>query len=255
MAQITKTIQNEQPRSIKREVMGLIPQLSKRLLQATLPSRVLLVRGPRASKQTIEICLTFDDGPHPEHTPRLLDNLATFGLTGTFFIVGQRAEKYPELVRQIVDAGHELGNHTWTHSEPRETSTTQFMEEIRRTRHWIQDLTGRDCRLMRPPKGELTISKLWGLIKERQTIALWNQDPRDYRMESWCDMEDWCRNYQPAQGDIVLMHDIHPHAATAAVLFGSLPQLSPVRCVRLSDWLSPVKSQVVSKAGGLQLHS
>ncbi len=217
--------------------MGLIRQISKRLLEATLPPRVLLLRGPRVQREVVEISLTFDDGPHPEHTPRLLDNLASFDIKATFFIVGEKAEKHPDLVRRIVAGGHELGNHTWTHSEPSQTSTRKFMDEVRRTRGWIQDVTGRDCCLVRPPKGRLSLRKFWALAREGQTIALWNQDPRDYRMESWCDMEDWCRGYQPTQGDVILMHDIHPHAATAAVLFGSLPQLSPVRCVRLGDWI------------------
>lgn len=197
---------------------------------------------------TPAISLTFDDGPHPEFTSRVLDNLASVGIRATFFVVGQQAAKFPELLKRIAAEGHEIGNHTWTHSEPRETSTAKFIDEIRRTREFIEDATGRECRLVRPPKGELTVGKMWSLIRHRQTIVLWNNDPRDYRMESYCEMEDWCRAYRPAHGDIVLMHDIHPHAATGVVMLGVQSSTSGLRYVTVSEWLKRMAAPEVCPA-------
>lgn len=186
---------------------------------------------------TCAISLTFDDGPHPEFTPQLLDNLASSDIRGTFFIVGEKAQQHPDIVKRIAAEGHEIGNHTWTHSEPRETSTGTFHEEVARTNELIFDLTGQACRLTRPPKGELSPGKILSLLQLRQTIVLWNCDTKDYRMETWADMEAWCQTFVPAHGDIVLMHDNHSFAATAAALAGSLSQLSGVKFCRVSEWL------------------
>lgn len=189
------------------------------------------------------ISLTFDDGPHPDFTPQLLDNLASADIRGTFFIVGEKASRHPEIVKRIVEEGHEIGNHTWTHSEPRETSTATFRDEIRKTNELIHDLTGTVCRLTRPPKGELSPGKILTLLQLRQTIVLWNRDTKDYQMKSWSDMEVWCRDFHPAYGDIVLMHDNHSFAVTAAALAGTLPNLSGVQFCHVSQWLRNSKRQ------------
>lgn len=224
--------------------MGQFRRLIKQSLEAALPEQALLSRGRRLRSNdgadrpaTCAISLTFDDGPHPEFTPQLLDNLASSDIRGTFFIVGAKAQQHPEIVRRIAAEGHEIGNHTWRHSEPRETSTRTFHEEVAGTNELIFDLTGQTCRLTRPPKGELSPGKILALLQLRQTIVLWNRDTKDYRMDSWSDMDNWCRTYEPDHGDIVLMHDNHSFAATAAALAGSLPQLSGVKFCRVSEWL------------------
>jgi peptidoglycan/xylan/chitin deacetylase (PgdA/CDA1 family) len=120
--------------------MGQFRRLIKQSLEAALPEQALLSRGRRLRSNdgadrpaTCAISLTFDDGPHPEFTPQLLDNLASSDIRGTFFIVGEKAQQHPEIVRRIAAEGHEIGNHTWRHSEPRETSTRAFHEEVART--------------------------------------------------------------------------------------------------------------------------
>ena len=81
------------------------------------------------------------------------------------------------------------------------------------------------------------------MLKLRQTIVLWNRDTKDYRMESWLDMESWCRNFTPEHGDIVLMHDNHSFAATAAALAGTLSNMSDVKFCHISDWLRNSRRQ------------
>lgn len=214
--------------------MSALRQRLKSALTAILPQSWLLTHGPRtsASGQT-EIALTFDDGPHPEHTPRLLDVMAASGVTGTFFVIGERAERHPELIRRIADEGHEIGNHTWTHSEPSQTPAARFLAEVARTRRLIGDLTGRDCRLMRPPKGALSVGKALGLWRQRQTIALWNSDPKDFAMTSETELAHWLHEYRPQSGDIVLLHDNHPHATHAVECL----TCNELRFVTLSEWL------------------
>lgn len=194
--------------------MGLLRQFVKTSIETLLPREVFLTRG-----RSRHISLTFDDGPHPEFTPRVLDALTASNLRATFFVIGQLAEQHPQLVRRMVDEGHEVGNHTWTHSEPQSTSTDVFLKEIRRTDELLHDLTGQECRQVRPPKGELSLGKLWGLLGMRRTIVLWNQDTKDYLMKSSAEMHTWCDSYRPHEGDIVLLHDNRPFAASAAEWF------------------------------------
>lgn len=221
--------------------MSQLRQLLKSAFAAALPKSLLLTRGPRrfSTDDRIEIALTFDDGPHPEHTPRLLEALADVGARGTFFIVGERAEQHPDLVRRIAAEGHELGNHTWTHSEPSQTSTARFLDEVAQTQRLIQDLTGRDCRLTRPPKGALTIGKVLGIWRQQQTIALWNIDPKDFAMLDHAAMSQWLSEYLLQSGDIVLLHDNQPRAVAAVE---HLAENSALRFVTLSDWLHPAET-------------
>lgn len=232
--------------------MGLVHQGLKALLSATLSPRRFLVQGPKCAKSIghvgekahpVEIALTFDDGPDPQHTGRVLDLLLEAGIKATFFAIGECARRHPELIRRMVKEGHEVANHTETHSEPRKTSTRVFLDEIRRTRLLLQDLTGRDCRLVRPPKGQLTAGKLCGLLREQFTVVLWNVDPRDFAMTSPQSMRTWVEGYRPRSGDIVLLHDDRPYAAVAVEEFLRNPRLHQVRFARISEWTQSAASR------------
>lgn len=192
--------------------MNVLRQGVKTLLTALLPRERLLASGPRSASG---IALTLDDGPHPEHTPRLLDELDRHQIKATFFVVGQAAERHADIVRRIAEEGHTLGTHTYTHSEPAETSAATMLEETRRSINLIADLTGQRPTLFRPPKGKLTLKKTLGLWKLQQSIVLWNQDPRDYQAGTEHGIQMWFSAYVPQRGDIVLLHDTHPHCIGA----------------------------------------
>lgn len=194
--------------------MSFLRQTAKQMLTACVPRRWLLTRGAaHAPNERLRLALTFDDGPHPRHTARLLDVLSEAGLQATFFVVGGCAAGHPDLVRRMADEGHEIGNHTWFHHEPAMTSARQFLDEVRQTDAYLRNLTGGSPQAMRPPKGELNWGKLTGLWRQGKTIALWNVDPKDYRMTRPDDMAGWISEYEPRDGDIVLFHDNHPWAA------------------------------------------
>jgi peptidoglycan-N-acetylglucosamine deacetylase len=195
--------------------MNSLRQIVKSLLIRCVSRDRLLVRGPVTQFGRPQLALTFDDGPHPQLTPRLLDQLDQLGLRATFFVIGQRAEQHPSLIRRMIDAGHEVANHTYTHSEPNKTSARTFLDEIHQTDELISNLTGRLPSTVRPPKGELNWAKLRGLWRFHKTVALWNVDPKDFRMSNQVEMTTWCDNYQPRDGDILLMHDNHPYAECA----------------------------------------
>jgi peptidoglycan/xylan/chitin deacetylase (PgdA/CDA1 family) len=148
--------------------MGVIHQVVRRALLSTLPRRLLIDRAPRASGK---LYLTFDDGPHPQHTPRLLEQLRTWQLKATFFVVGQEAQRFPSIVRQIVADGHAIGTHSWRHAPAKETTSVQLAEETLRTAALIEKLTGVRTRLFRPPYGALSAAPWFYGAMTRVTIS------------------------------------------------------------------------------------
>lgn len=195
--------------------MNILRQAVKSVLTNCVRRELMIVRGPRSAARRPRLALTFDDGPHPVHTPLLLDCLDDLNLRATFFTIGQNAEQYPDLIRRIVAAEHELGNHTYSHSDPRATSAETFIDEIHQSDQLLNLLTGQVPSIVRPPKGELNWAKLRGLWRNDKTVALWNVDSKDYRMTSTAEMTRWCHAYQPQDGDILLFHDSHPFALHA----------------------------------------
>ncbi len=224
--------------------MSIVRRMVKASCLAVVPRQMLLVRGPRpggrggsASPRRCEVALTFDDGPEPETTPALLELLERYGIGATFFLIGEKARRYRGIVQQMVAAGHELGNHSYTHSEPRSISTTAFLDEVRRTRDLLEDIGGRPCRLVRPPKGTLTVGKQLGLWRERMTTVLWSVDPRDYRMSAPQQAAQWGAGYVPQGGDIVLLHDNHPWAEVIVRAMVEGGGAGRVEYVGLSGWV------------------
>ncbi|MDZ4683680.1 MAG: polysaccharide deacetylase family protein [Planctomycetaceae bacterium] len=215
-------------------------------MSAVLPPNRWLARGRRrAPTEPQALSLTFDDGPHPEHTPAVLDALERWGLTATFFVVGREAERHPALMQRIVDAGHTIGNHTFTHSEPQTTSDETFLDEIAQTDRVLATWLGPPTRWVRPPKGELTWPKLRGLWRVNRTVALWNVDPRDYRMQSPAEAVAWVKGYRPRHGDIVLLHDRFAAAAQIVNALGEAWVFYSWRSVSLDHWV-PVLSDPTS---------
>ena len=200
---------------------GWFRQAARATLASVLPQKVFLCRGSRRSGS---ICLTFDDGPHPIHTPRLLDLLAELQVTATFFLIGREAEKYPDIVLRMVDEGHAVGNHSYSHQARGLLSLREVEEEIRHASQVIADIVGSSPTLYRPPNGKLTFRDLWRLWQAKLTTVLWNVDPKDYRKSSAGEVLEWFRSRTLVAGDLVLFHDNHPHVSEV------LPEL--VACAR-----------------------
>jgi peptidoglycan/xylan/chitin deacetylase (PgdA/CDA1 family) len=186
-----------------------IRQGARRLLAVALPRRLFVVRGPRRQQQ---VCLTFDDGPHPEFTPKMLDLLSELGVPATFFVIGREAERYPELVRRMAAEGHAVGNHSQTHPARESLTAGETAEEVSRCSRAIAEITGRPPQLYRPPRGKVTARDLWRMWRSGITVVLWNVDPRDYARGTSAEVAEWFRCRHLHGGDIVLMHDNHPHA-------------------------------------------
>jgi len=185
---------------------------SRRQLYACLPDRVVQVHGARAAGARY---LSFDDGPHPEHTPRLLDLLARHAAKASFFLVGRNVERHPEIVARIVREGHLLGNHSFTHERFGQLPLAAQLDEFARTDAALAGFDGRPRHRLRPPQGSLPLPLLLALARRGRSIAYWSYDSLDYQSPAPEALIDRLRRAPPAAGDIVLMHDDSALAADA----------------------------------------
>ncbi len=191
-----------------RVFQGPKPLLVRERVEQTLASRL----GPRGGviyhgdPATNRVALTFDDAPHPLFTPLLLDTLAQLHLRATFFVIGWNAVAYPYFVRDLVQAGHDLGNHTFHHLRLPKLPPDEIREEISACSEVLYSLTQERVRYFRPPGGRysrevLRIARELGL-----TTVFWTDNPGDYQNLP----EDTLKKRLFSRlrpGGIVLLHD------------------------------------------------
>ncbi len=152
------------------------------------------------SREEPDIFLTFDDGPTPGVTDRVLDYLKEFDAKATFFCVGGNVQKHPELFQRILSEGHAVGNHTWNHMNGRKFSDFSYYKNI------LQCATLVDTSLFRPPYGMLRRSQV-KVLKKRFDIIMWDILTGDWRKDvskEEC-LENAVRHTQ--NGAIIVMHD------------------------------------------------
>jgi glycosyltransferase involved in cell wall biosynthesis/peptidoglycan/xylan/chitin deacetylase (PgdA/CDA1 family) len=220
-------------------------QLLRRAMSAALPRRLFLTRGPAAGAS---IALTFDDGPHPEHTARLLDILREHRASATFFVIGEQAKRYPNLVRRMAAEGHVVANHSYYNhpGAPESRSFKEWTDDIRRTSDLLADILGNPIRLFRPPHGKLTARGVWWLWRSGYTIALWNVDPKDYACASADEVRSWFAGHPFFAGDLVLMHDNHPHAAMVVPDLVAAVRRCQFSLTSLADWILPYAARMAA---------
>lgn len=156
------------------------------------------------------IALTFDDGPSAKLTPKLLDLLAAHHIKATFFLIGQNAAEYPDIVAREAKEGHEVANHSWSHPNFNKMSDEAVRSQVRRTDDAIRTAMGSRPTLLRPPYGNITArQKKWINQEFGYKIVLWDVDPLDWRRPGPSVV---CNRIvkNTRAGSIVLAHDIHP---------------------------------------------
>lgn len=188
-------------------------RLIKQLLGRVAPG-ILLYRG-RATGAA-RLALTFDDGPHPSHTERLLEILAREGAPAAFFLQGAHAEKHLHLVRAIHAAGQALGNHGYSHRRPGEIGTAAFLREAERTQAILQDAVGVPLtRLFRPPFGAISALAFAGLVRRGFRIVLWSVDSDDSLVQDPAALTARFTCGPLTSGDILLFHEDYAHTVAA----------------------------------------
>jgi len=158
-----------------------------------------------ASRDTRKVALTFDDVPDPRFTPAVLDVLRDKKVSATFFVVGTRSAKHPEILRRIHREGHNIGNHSFSHPDLSKLSLEKVQGQIGRAEKVIQAIVGFKPRLIRPPYGEILPSHLEWARNQGYTVVNWDVDSSDWRQLSAQEVYgNVTRTVRP--GSVVLMH-------------------------------------------------
>jgi peptidoglycan/xylan/chitin deacetylase (PgdA/CDA1 family) len=169
------------------------------------------------------VALTFDDGPHAEGTPAVLEMLARAGATATFFLVGEQVHARPALAREIADAGHEIALHGYRHTLLLRRRVRELAADLDRAVAAIEDATGRTPALYRPPYGVFSSGAL-AYVRERWHPLLWSRWGRDWERRATPAAIARRATRSLAPGDVVLLHDSDAYssrgswARTAAAL-------------------------------------
>jgi peptidoglycan-N-acetylglucosamine deacetylase len=222
---------------------GRAPEVERAALATVDVERALKAAGRLLAEgggTSPEIALTFDDGPSPEFTPRILEVLRRYEAVATFFCVGLNAHAFPETLGRAAEAGHEIGNHTWSHPYLPDLSHPELNDQLERTGEAIAAVTGRVPTLVRPPYGGRSAQVLRRLAEAGMTTVLWSAATSDWARPGQDVIEaEVARRAEP--GSIVLFHDGGgDRSQTAAALPGVLDQLigKGYRFVQVSRFLA-----------------
>jgi len=174
-----------------------------------------------------KLALTFDDGPSGKYTTQVLDILKKYNIKATFFVIGMKAQKEPELLKRIADEGHEIGNHTFYHSKLNWINNKKLLNEIKMTSDFIIKTTGTADLLFRPPHGTLPLNKIKLIRDAGYEIVQWSVNADDFYKTGF-------GIRSPASiarrvlsrvhgGDIILMHDDSEQTVNSLpIIIGSL---------------------------------
>ena len=145
------------------------------------------------------VYLTFDDGPIPEVTPKVLEILDRYQVKATFFMVGENIDKHPEVYEQVRQAGHAVGNHTYNHMKGWRVSTKEYLSNVAKF--------PKETKLFRPPYGKATFCQRHALVKQGYRIIYWDVLTRDYdRRVTPAQMLDRIKR-ETRPGSIINFHD------------------------------------------------
>ncbi len=176
-----------------------------------------MVQGPY-------LAMTFDDGPHASHTPRLLDMLDRWQIKATFYVIGKNVASHPGIARRIVASGHEIANHSWSHPALSKLSSGAVRTELRRTHDAIVNACGVAPLNYRPPYGAITAAqKQWIAREFGYPTIMWSVDPNDWRDRNAALVSSRLKA-GARSGSIMLAHDIH--ASTINAMPATLPVLA-----------------------------
>lgn len=195
-------------------ILSLINTPPPEKLPIKEPDNVSLTEPPEISLQKNPInpdmpmiALTFDDGPS-KHTSRLLDVFATHGGKGTFFVIGNILESHPDVLLRMAKEGHEIGGHSWDHRQLTKLNTSDLNNQLVGTQAKIQELTGVNASLLRPPYGSYN-SDVKNLCADLGIVMVnWSLDTLDWKYKDADKIYNTILD-EVQDGDIILCHDLH----------------------------------------------
>ena len=168
-------------------------------------SKAAVRTGTDTEFQKKRIALTFDDGPHPKYTPEILDILDQYDVKATFFVIGTNAEGYPDIIKREIETGHEIGNHTYTHTRLPSMNDETLKQELSSCEKAIE-AAGYTPYFFRPPEGKYDEEDLETIARFGYSVVLWTVDTEDWSGVSTDHIVNAVRN-QIKDGGIILCHD------------------------------------------------
>ena len=172
--------------------------------------------GETAHQRPVEkktVALTFDDGPHPIYTPRLLEGLKERGVHVTFFLIGQNIDGNEEVIRKMKEDGHLIGNHSQNHMRLTKERAGEVCEQISRTNEKIREITGEVPEYVRPPYGSWS-EELECLVPMK--VVLWNLDTLDWKTQNKDKIVRHVMSHVE-DGSVILLHDVYDTSVEAAL--------------------------------------
>ena len=160
------------------------------------------------SNSDSDFAITFDDGPHPEFTPKILEVLESHKVKATFFLSGRNIESNRSTAEDLAGKGHLIGNHTYSHLSAFRIGKVRLLEEIVRTRELIESITGEPNKYLRPPYGHITPAMLSICRNLDMTIVLWSFNSWDFRGISAEKIISRAEK-KISPGTILLFHECH----------------------------------------------
>ncbi len=183
---------------------------------------------------TNEIFLTFDDGPHPIYTLQILDILKFYQARATFFIIGQNANKYPQIVKNIYEKGHSIGLHSYSHPRFIGKSCQFILSEILKTQETIQKIINKQVTLFRPPYGYFTPQMLRICEQQQLKVVLWTTMSYDFQIKYSNEriIQKIIKFSKP--GSIHVFHDGHKNSRRTVDILPQIIQFYTSRSLKLS---------------------
>lgn len=194
---------------VRQIPIQLEPEIDEHLAQFRSKARLLYQEFPESfiiSLDTSEkvIALTFDDGPDENATLEVVNILNEYGVPGTFFLLGEQMNRYPDTVKAILEGGHSIGNHSWSHKRPTDINTDEVMDEVNKAEKRIMGY-GVETKLFRPPYGLVHRSQMPELIEAGYCVICWSVDSMDWYLDN-ANQIATCVLEKAHPGAIVLMH-------------------------------------------------
>ena len=203
----------------------------KKVLSRLFPD-YLIVDGSKTGLSAI----TFDDGPCPGNTERILEVLEQSNIKATFFLSGEEAEKSPELVKLIHSKGHQLANHGYFHKKSHELGRGEYISGVLRTHSLLEKAAGEKIKkVFRPPFGELNLGAGISLLKQGYQYAMWSYDTCDSYVETDIQILEHIKEDKPREAEIFLMHEDYHHLASALPDLIKMLRKDGHRFVRLDE--------------------
>ena len=196
------------------EMLGERKKLEQAFIPGRLPQRDYNAIGPDPG--TPKVAITFDDGPTGEMTLRLLEELEKRNVKATFFVLGNKAEHYPEIISAISQGGHEIGNHGYNHKDMRKMKTAELEEQFERTDQIVEAATGKKTTCLRPPYGNTNDRVSAYARSTMRPIVMWSVDTLDWKNTTTKNLAEKTVA-RVKDGDIILLHDTFSNSVDAAI--------------------------------------